>query len=173
MGTDNVDTEQSIGFRIRQNFNPALRITDRTRSSVGTIRAHPLTILRPFFFQLLFRLAHHGDFRVRVDNRWNRIVMDLSGPVHDFLNAGNSFLRGLVSQHRPRHTVSDRVNASSTGGKVLVDLNRASSVGFNSNGFQSDGIGIGNASGAKEDSLCRQRFLPLNLHHAFAVFDRC
>ena len=98
------------------------------RAAVGAERKFADPHLEPFLFREVFRDADAGQFRIRVNDAGDDIVVHVPGFARDQFDAGDAFLLGFVRQHRARDDVADRVNAGDVGAEHLIHFDPAAVV---------------------------------------------
>ena len=107
--------------------------------------------MRPFLFREIFRDADAGQFRIRVDDAGDDIVVHVAGFARDQFDAGDAFLLGFVRQHRARDDVADRVNAGDVGAEHLIHFDPAALVERDAYFVRADAFGKGAATDRDED----------------------
>ncbi len=95
----------------------------------------------PFLFREVFRDADTGQFRIRVDDSGDDVVIHVAGFAGDHLDAGDAFLLGFVREHRTSDDVADRVNAFDVGAEMLIDLDPFPVVQLDADFLRADTFG--------------------------------
>ena len=110
-GPQDMDSEDPVGCPFGQNLHhpgPSGRRYAPCcwRASETCPRHSP----RPRPFQVLFGLADGCRLGIGVDDTGNDIMIDVSGSARDVLGNRDTFVLGLVRQHRSGDAVADRMD---------------------------------------------------------------
>ena len=81
-------------------LHEAFRVVVSPRARVGRERKRPDVVLRPRGLDLFLGLPAPRDFRVRVHDGRNHIVVDVPGFTRELLHARDALLLGFVREHR-------------------------------------------------------------------------
>ena len=57
--------------------------------------------------QLFFGAAHAGNFRMGINNCWNRVVVHMTPAVDQLFGEGDALFLGFVREHRSRYDVAN------------------------------------------------------------------
>ena len=117
--------EHAIRLGIGENFDEALGVAHRACAPVGGERKFSDIVARAALFELFFRRAHSGDLRHRVDDARDRLVVHVACLSSDDLRNGDTFVFGLVREHRPAHDVANGVDAGHARRELRVDRHTA------------------------------------------------
>ncbi len=111
------------------------------------------------FFELGVRAADHGELGLGVDDVGNGVVAHVAGLAGDDLGDGDTFVLGLVREHRAAHEVADGVDAFDIGPEVLVDDHPACFVERDAGSFEACASGD-RAAADRDEHGGRRCFLP-------------
>ena len=118
----NVGAKNPVGFRVGHKFDDSIEIIIRNCASVSAEWKSPDPIIDPLLFCLVFRQTDTGQFRIRVNDSGDRIIINMAIFAGDPFHTRNSFVFGFVRQHLARDYVTDRVDAVDIRLKMLVDF---------------------------------------------------
>src|SRR6478735_890930 len=167
---EDVHSENAIGVLVRQDFHAAVRGTERARATVGHERKYAFLVGHVRRFELVLRFAHRGDFRVRIYDARDRVVVDVAIASHDVLDAGDSLFLRLVREHRAAHDVANGVEAGNVGAKVIVDRDSSARIELDAYGVQAEPSGVRNATDRDQYAIALDVRLPLHAHeHPLAI----
>src|SRR5207245_7292430 len=110
----------------------SIEIIIRNCASVSAEWKSPDPIIDPLLFRLVFRQTDTGQFRIRVNDSGDRIIINMAIFAGDPFHTRNSFVFGFVRQHLARDYVTDRVDAVDIRLKMLVDFDPLLFVVLNS-----------------------------------------
>jgi hypothetical protein len=88
--TDNMYTEQLVGFLLRYHLNLTFGVEVGLRTRVGREREFTDVVLDAGSLELLLILTDPRNLRVRVDNGWYGMVVDVTMAGLDELNCRNA-----------------------------------------------------------------------------------
>lgn len=103
--------------------------------------------------QLLLILSDPCDFRVRVHDRGDSIVVDVSVARLDDFDGGDTFLFSLVRQHGTESGVTDTHDSLDARVELVVDDDTASVVELDTDLFQSEVLGDGSSTDGYQDDV--------------------
>ena len=133
--SNNMYSQNTIRFLIRNKLDHPLRIHIRLCSTVGAERECPNIVLYSRFLEFLFGLADPGDFGVRVDDAGDGAVVDVPVAGFDVFDGCDAFFFGFVGEHGAEGDVADTADVGLGSAVFGVDNNTAFVVCFNSDGF--------------------------------------
>ena len=96
---------------IGDELDHAFYVLVRQRTAVGAERELADPHLEPFLFREILRDTDAGQFRIRVNDAGDNVIVHVPGFARDQFDAGDALLLGFVRQHRAGNDVADRVNA--------------------------------------------------------------
>lgn len=99
-------------------------------SSIGLKREFSNFELDLLVFELFFSVTDPRDFRVRVNDGRNGLVVYVAWSAREGLNHRNAFFARFVRQHRAFDDIANRVNVRQCGAELFVGLNSTSRVCF-------------------------------------------
>mmetsp|Transcript_4048 Transcript_4048/g.13098 ORF Transcript_4048/g.13098 Transcript_4048/m.13098 type:complete len:546 (+) Transcript_4048:298-1935(+) len=175
VGGDDVDAEHHTVVSaaiLDQELDETVGVRHGARARVGHEgeRAHFVGDSLPL--ELLLRLAHRRNLRVRVDDARDRVVVDVPAQAGQLLRDGDALLLGLVRKHGAAHGVADRVDARHVGGEVVVDLDHAASPQLDANVLGAEPLRVRHAAGRGEDHVSLERLSRSaadRVHHQLAL----
>jgi hypothetical protein len=103
--------------------------------------------------QLLLILSDPRDFRVRVHNGRNRIIVDVSVTRLDDFDGGDTFFFSLVGQHGTECSVTDTLDSLDAGVELVVDNDTTSVVELDTDLFQSEVLGDRSSTDGYQDDV--------------------
>ena len=107
-------------------------------------------------FELLFRLADGGNFRERIDDVRNDVVVHVSGLAGDDLGDSDAFILRLVGEHRAGDHVADGVDAWDIGGVMPIDADAAAIIARDADGIEAEAFGIGHTPDRDQRGIDRK-----------------
>ena len=116
----NVGAENAVSFRVGHELDQSIDIFIAERAAVGAERELSDAVIDPFFFRLIFGQADAGQFRIRINDSGNCIVVHVSRFPRDDLNAGDPFVFRFVCEHRAGNHVANCVNAFNVCPEIFV-----------------------------------------------------
>ena len=123
-----MNPKHPVAGGIGQHFDKAVGVGIGAGARVGGERELADSVFDAGRLQLFLGLADRGDFRPGVDDRRDRVVIDLGFLPGQPLDDGDAFFLGLVRQHRPVDHVADRVEAGHIRCEVFADGNTAGGI---------------------------------------------
>lgn len=179
VGTDNVDSENSVCFLIcnesvekerdkisthcpqnpkvwfakKYSLYHAFSIEIGLGSRVCAKREASNIVSLPRRLNLLLRQTDPRGFRVCVHDAGNSTVVDVTVSLADELNGRDTFLLGLVRQHGAEGDIADHADMGDLGAVLLVDDDTATFVGLNADIFKAETGSIGAAADRDEDDV--------------------
>ena len=91
--------------------------------------------------QFFFGFADGSNFRLRVNDARNDIVIHVAMLARENFSHSHAFIFRLMREHRATHNVANGVNASNIGRKMIVD-DHAPAIHRNACSFQTEIIGV-------------------------------
>src|ERR1700680_503912 len=150
VGADDVHAEHPVGLGVGQNFHEALGGLVDLGASVGGERELPNLVGNTFRLQLVLAAADRGDLGIGVDHVRDRVVVHVASLARDDLGRGNTFVLGLVSEHRPRDHIADGEDARHAGAEMPVDLDAALLVKRDTRFLKAEAFGVRHAADGHE-----------------------
>ncbi len=92
----NVRAEDAVRFRVRHKLDHSIDILVTERAAVGAERELADPIIDPLFLRLIFGQADTSQFRIRVDDSGNRVIVHVTSFAGNYLNAGDPFVFGFM-----------------------------------------------------------------------------
>lgn len=141
-------SQNPVCVLIRQNLDETIGVIVRLCSRVCHERKFADFVLNAFALEIFFCFADPADFRVRVDDRWHAIVINVDWATLDALHADNALVFGLVGQHGAVDAVADGVNIRDDSLEVGVDRDAPTLVTLDTHFFEAKVEGVGPAADA-------------------------
>ena len=104
---EDVDPQNLVSFFVSEDFDQPFRFSHSLRPTAGGIGKTARAVGNTRSFQARLGLTHPRHLWVRVKDRWNHIVIDVTGQTGNPLSHGQTFFRTLMRQHRPAHHITD------------------------------------------------------------------
>ena len=158
IGANDMGTKDGIGFGISEDFYETIGKVVGTGPTVGGKGEFADTVFDTGFLERFFCLADSRDFWPRIDDAGNCVVIDMPRLARDDFGADDPFILRLMRQHWAGHAVTDCVYARCGRAEMLINLDKATFVGFNACRFQPEPFGLGAAADREEDDIAFQRF---------------
>ena len=117
--------EDPIRLRVRDDLHQAVGIVGRQRAPGGGEGEGAGLVGHAIRREFLLRAPDGRDFRVRVDDRRNAVVVDLRWLARDALGNHHALFRTLVRQHGPAHDIADGVDVRCFRHALVVDEDEA------------------------------------------------
>jgi hypothetical protein len=93
----NVRAQNPVGFRVGYEFHDALEIVIRDRATARTEWKFADMIIDLLFLRLILSQSNTGQFRIRINDASDRVLIYMAILAGDSFHARNSFLRRFVS----------------------------------------------------------------------------
>ena len=151
--SNDMDPQNPIRLRVRQELDHTIRVQVRLRSRVRTEGEAADIVLDAVLLQLLLVGADPRDFGVRVHNAGNAIVVDVAVALCDVFDAGDGFFFGFVREHGTEGAVADDADVGELGAELLVDDQASAVVGFNADVFETEAGGVGASADGDENDV--------------------
>mmetsp|Transcript_27552 Transcript_27552/g.77203 ORF Transcript_27552/g.77203 Transcript_27552/m.77203 type:complete len:365 (+) Transcript_27552:278-1372(+) len=142
-----------VSFLLGKDLHEAIRAAVGTGTGVGGEWEASDAVLDSCFLEFLFGLSDRCDFRVRVDDAWDGIVIDMTSKPGNGFDSCNALLFGLVGKHRSVNAIADGVNGWHGGSEMIIDLDASQLVRCDSQVFQSEPVGVWSTTGGDEDDV--------------------
>jgi len=88
--SNNMRAQNPVRLLLRQDLHEPFRIQVGLGTRVGREAEFPDFVRHAFFLQLLFCLANPGDFRMRVDDGGDGVVVDVSVSGFDKVDSSDT-----------------------------------------------------------------------------------
>mmetsp|Transcript_10278 Transcript_10278/g.17967 ORF Transcript_10278/g.17967 Transcript_10278/m.17967 type:complete len:392 (-) Transcript_10278:310-1485(-) len=134
---DNVDAEDLVRLRIRDELDDAIRIGDCPCPGVGEEGELADLELDALLGELLLGLADPGHLGMGVDHRRDGVVVDVASTIDNVLGYRNTFLLGLVGEHGSGDCIADGIHVGQRRLEVLVGLDALPLVQLNTDILES------------------------------------
>ena len=108
---NNVHTQHTIRFLLDNKLNEAVRFVIGLGTRVRHEGELAHLVLNTFCLQRLFRLADPRHLWVRVDHRWDHIVVYVAVAGSNDLGGRNTFVLSLVREHRTKGRIANTLHA--------------------------------------------------------------
>jgi len=131
-----MNTQYPISLCFGQELDESLRIQICLCPRIGTEHELANFVFDSFCFQVLFRLADPGNFRVSVHYGRNGIIVDVPVSGLDVLDGGDAFFLRLVGEHGTEGNVADAFDVLLRSGELIVDDDATSVVELNACSFE-------------------------------------
>lgn len=149
-----VDPQYPVRFRVRDELDHAFRFQIRLGPRVRREGETPRLVLYPLLFQFRFVLPHPCDFRVRVHDGGNGVVVDVTVALFDEFDGRDTFFFGFVGEHGAKGAVADDTNVREFRAVLFVDYETAFVVDFETDVFKTETGGVGAAPDGYKDDVC-------------------
>ncbi len=168
-----MNAQNFVRFLVRQHFYHSAGMSACQGSAVGGEGKRAGLVLNPGFLEFLFCFSDPGDFRLRVDNPWHGVEVNVGRFTGDQLGYGNTFLGCLVRQHRAAHAVTDGPDTRSGSFGLFIDLDLTPIVELYTRPLVQQALGIGLAANADQKAIEGQPALTILVFQrdAYLVFD--
>lgn len=94
-----------------------------------------LSIIKFFFFKILYLPANPANFRMRIDNWWYTIIINMYWSTQNTFNTDNALIFGLMCQHWSMNTIADCINIGYYSLEMGIDWNATFLITFNAQFF--------------------------------------
>src|SRR5215216_3195083 len=155
---DDVHAEHAVGLRICEDLHETVSGLVDLGAAVGGEREFARSVGDTRLLQLFLGLADRRHFRRGIHDAWNNIVVHVAGLARNDLGAGDALVLGLVRENRPRHHVTDRVDALHAGREMRVDLHAAAIVERDAGFIEAEPFSVGHAADANQHDIGFERF---------------
>src|SRR6266404_5019319 len=118
----NVRAKNAVRLRVRNELDHSIKLFVRDRAPIRPKRKLAEAIIDPLLFRLLFGQTNAGQFRIRVNNSGDRIIINVAVSARDAFYASDPFVLRFVRQHWTGDHVADRVNSIDLRLEMLVDF---------------------------------------------------
>lgn len=169
IGSDNVDSKNTICLSIRQELHKTVGVQVRLRTGVGRERECADLVLYARFFELRLVLAYPCDFRVRVHDGGNGAVVDVAVAFCDVFDRCDGLLLGFVGEHGTESAVANYADVRQLGAVFGVDNEAAAVIGFEANVFKAETLGVRTATDGDKDDVCFE----LNQESQYVWVEEC
>ena len=124
---DDPDTEHPIGLCVGNDLHKTVGILDRLGATIPHHREFADLDLAARAGVLLGQ-ADTGNLGVRIDHRWNDIMVHHAGQPRNILRNRNTLILGLVRQHRAGNDIANRPDAAHARSEIMSRLYLATRV---------------------------------------------
>ena len=90
---------------------------------------------------------------MRVHDRWDRVIVDMTVALRDVFNRGDGFLFRLVCEHGAKSTITNDADMWELGAILLIDDEPAFVVDIKANIFKTETGGVGPATNGYKDNI--------------------
>jgi len=156
VGTHDVNTKDSVSLGISDNLDETIGIIVGTGTGVGNEGVATSLELNTGLLQFFFVLTNPSDFRVSIDDRGNNIVVDVTVAGSDHLRDSETFIFGLVSQHRSESNITNASDVGDVGLELRVDDNAATVINLNTDVFKAKTFSEGTTTNGEKDNISFQ-----------------
>ena len=143
---DNMTTEYSIGLRVRQNFDKAIRVAIAACAAVGHERKLAYPVGLPRRLQFYLELADVCNFGPRINDARNRIVVNMPGLTGQDFSDDDTFVFCLVRQHWAWNAITDGVDARHVCLKLRIDLNDTPAISLDPDRIETEPLRVGHTA---------------------------
>ena len=148
-----VDPQYPVRLRVREELDHSLRLQVRLGPRVGRKGETAGFVLDALLLQLGLVLAHPRDFRVRVHDGRDGVVVDVAVALFDELDGRDAFLFGFVREHGAEGAVADDADVGELGAVLFVDDEAAFVVDFKADVLEAEAGGVRAAADGYEDDV--------------------
>jgi len=142
IGANDMHAKHAVRLLLGDKLDKALGVEVGLRARVGRERVLADLVLHARGLELLLGLANPRNFRVRVHDRRDRVVVDVPVPRLDVLDRRDPFFLGFVREHRTEGDVADAFHACYRGVELVINYDPALCVDFGANRFQVEAVGV-------------------------------
>lgn len=164
--------QNPIRLGLSQKLDEPLRVQIRLCPRIR--RKHKLSnlVLDSLRLQILLRLTNPRDLRVRVDNRRDGVVVDVSVAGLDVFDGCDALFFCLVCEHGPEGDVADAFDVLLRRGELVVNDDTASVVEVDTCGFEIEAVGVWPSANGNEDNIGFQLKHALDIKLAARFADK-
>jgi len=150
IGADDMDPQDAIRLGVRQHFYETAGFPHAQSPAIGQEGDFADLVGHAFRLELLFGLAHPGNFRVGVDDRGNGGEIHVTGLSGHGFRHGNPFFHGLVGQHGSGHYVADGPHAGQIGPVMGIHRHPAPVVQLQAHLVSAQAVRVGNTANGND-----------------------
>ena len=152
--SDNVHAQDTIRLGIGHELDQAIRIQVRLGPAVRRKGKAADLVLDALLLELGLSLPDPGDFRVRVHDGRDGVVVDVAVGFGEEFDGRDRFFFRFVGEHGPEGAVADDADVGVGSGTVFrVDDETAAGVGFEADVFEPEAGCVGTAADGNEDDV--------------------
>src|SRR5829696_396201 len=150
---DDVHPEHPGGRRVGEDLHEAVGGVVDLGAAVRREGELADVVGDPRGLQLLLGPAYRGDFRVRVDDARDDLVVHVAGLAGEDLGDRDALVLRLVGEHGSGDDVADGVDARDVGGEMGVGLDGAAAVELDAERVEAEPLRVGHTADGDEDHV--------------------
>ena len=154
-----MDTQNLISFLLGNNLHESLHVLVRLGPGVGSERELSNLKLHALTLQFLLRLSDPRNLRMRIYDRRDGVVVDVSVTRFEVLHSGDALFFRLVGEHGSKSYIADTLDSGDRSVELVVDHDSAPVVDFDSNVLQAKALDVWPATDGDKDDISLQRLL--------------
>lgn len=158
VGADDVNAENAVSLGISEHLDHTLSVLVGLGSGVGNEGEGSDSVRDVLVLQVLLALADPGDLRVGVHNGGNGTIVDMTIPLLDVLDNGNSLLLSLMGKHRAEGDITDTSDVGDLGSVLGVNDDTAAVISLKANVLKAEAAGVRSSTNGNEDYVGLDRF---------------